>query len=803
MKQIFYKKWMQILAGILCILSFNIMGASFMGICCLEQMNIYNRDKADILQQANLDALRNYSILALSEYRDDFNMEELKDTKFRYGVIKASQIDDLDLNDRSIYKVCNFEKDKVIDRDEINKSINVYSCTIGNDTDIHVGKSILDDGYVSNSGSFTVSSESVSYVIDKIYYTSDTNHFYYMTQKDNGAIYIYPAKSEIGQSETGTAASEFIVPVEESGDTAPGYQWMRDDIRMRIEGEVTRYLADIEITTYPRLDEMGIVVSRDTDYECGDGVINTWEETENYDRPAGKPYFVISYMGGEETGREIVLTTSPLTLIANWNRMDYFAQAASLVEIACRFRYTIYGLFLLALAFFGVTFCISIVGAGHKNGGVEVSGGILQKIPYDVFLALAAAVEIFFICLAMAFISEIDYLHRALMLFAIIALLPGEILAYVIAKDFAVRVKTKNLFKNTLCYKCVIEIKSGICRGIKACSKALPMLWKAWLIMGALALIELFFMAGFVSGDILFLWFVEKAAVYFFLTLCLIQMDKLQKAAQQIASGEEESLVNTEKMWWEFKRHGENLNKIREGINSAVEQKIKSERFKTELITNVSHDIKTPLTSIINYVDLLEKEEFDNSKARGYLEVLSRQSARLKKLIEDLMEASKASTGNISLSLEPCDVKILLTQMIGEFEEKLNGSHIELIVQGSTEDMKIPADTRHLYRVFENLMNNICKYALESTRAYVNVEQREKKCVIIFRNISRFPLNIGSEELMERFVRGDGSRNTEGSGLGLSIAKSLTELMGGSFELVVDGDLFKVMLYFPIITKTL
>ncbi len=213
----------------------------------------------------------------------------------------------------------------------------------------------------------------------------------------------------------------------------------------------------------------------------------------------------------------------------------------------------------------------------------------------------------------------------------------------------------------------------------------------------------------------------------------------------------------------------------------------------------MSHDIKTPLTSIINYVDLLEKEELDNPNAREYLNVLGRQSQRLKKLIEDLMEASKASTGNLAVVCESCDAHVMLTQTIGEYEEKLKASRIELIVKESEEQILLWADPRHLWRIFDNLMNNICKYAQASTRAYVNIEKQEETGKIVFRNISKYALNIESEELLERFVRGDGSRNTEGSGLGLSIANSLTELMGGTFELVTDGDLFKVIVTFQTV----
>ena len=226
---------------------------------------------------------------------------------------------------------------------------------------------------------------------------------------------------------------------------------------------------------------------------------------------------------------------------------------------------------------------------------------------------------------------------------------------------------------------------------------------------------------------------------------------------------------------------------------------MKSERFKTELITNVSHDIKTPLTSIINYVDLLQKEELNNPTAQEYLEVLDRQSSRLKKLIEDLIEASKASTGNLSVQMERCEAGVFLVQTVGEFKEKTDAANLELIIKKPEEPVYIMADGRHFWRIIDNMMNNICKYAQPGTRVYINLEQAFGTLTITFRNTSRAPLNISSEELMERFVRGDSSRNTEGNGLGLSIARSLTELQKGTLSIQIDGDLFKAVLEFPVI----
>ena len=273
------------------------------------------------------------------------------------------------------------------------------------------------------------------------------------------------------------------------------------------------------------------------------------------------------------------------------------------------------------------------------------------------------------------------------------------------------------------------------------------------------------------------------------------QMKILQNAAKTLAEGGLEQHVELGHMYWDFKRHGEYLNAIADGMNKAVEQRMKSERLKTELITNVSHDIKTPLTSIVNYVDLLQKP---HTEAEGiqYLEVLDRQAKRLKKLTENLVEASKASTGNLPVELQPTNVLELLNQAVEEYRERLEAGKLE-IVMALRGDLTVQADGKHMWRILDNLLNNVVKYALPGTRVYVTAEKRNEWVVIAVKNISRDPLNVSADELMERFVRGDSSRTTEGSGLGLNIARSLTVLQNGKFELTVDGDFFKAEVSLP------
>ena len=280
-----------------------------------------------------------------------------------------------------------------------------------------------------------------------------------------------------------------------------------------------------------------------------------------------------------------------------------------------------------------------------------------------------------------------------------------------------------------------------------------------------------------------------------------------QDALKDIYEGKNDVKLEGEELKGALKEMTIYVNDIASGFSNAIQESLKSERLKTELITNVSHDIKTPLTSIINYVDLLKKENIQNEKAKEYIKILDQKSQRLKKLTEDLVEASKVSSGNVKLNIESINIKELFNQTIGEFKDRFEAKDLKIEVQMPSEDIKIKADSRYLYRIIENLFSNITKYALDSSRVYIDVVENNKKkdkdsgnnkyVNISIKNISKDKLNISSDELMQRFVRGDKSRYTEGSGLGLSIAKSLTEIQGGKFEIIIDGDLFKVEIDWP------
>ena len=430
----------------------------------------------------------------------------------------------------------------------------------------------------------------------------------------------------------------------------------------------------------------------------------------------------------------------------------------------------------------------------------------LDKIPMDVNLIFVAmTIESAVVAAAVSVLSEASWEFLTMIAIATgCFVLAFVFVALLYCMTVAANFKCPKWWKNILVIMVITGIRDWL-RKVKETSyetgKHLQMKTRIWTVFGLITAGEFFGLFAFASeadgfGVLFFFWFVEKVVFGVVLFKLLNQFAEIKKVTKEIKEGNLNASVATGKMFLDLREEGDAINSIGRGLDNAIEERLKSERFQTELITNVSHDIKTPLTSIINYVDLLKKEKPEGAKVKEYLDVLDRQSQRLKKLLQDLLDASKASTGNVELHMEKVDVDVLLNQTIGEFEEKLKAKGIDLKIKTPSGAPQIMADSRYLWRVFDNLMNNICKYGQETTRAYINLEVRDAKVKISFLNTSKEELNITGEELMQRFVRGDSSRNTEGSGLGLSIAKSLTELMKGTMDLSVDGDLFKVVLTF-------
>lgn len=443
--------------------------------------------------------------------------------------------------------------------------------------------------------------------------------------------------------------------------------------------------------------------------------------------------------------------------------------------------------------------------AGHKRGVEGIYLNWFHRVPSDVqllilFLGGVAAVGL-----------GVEFAMRAygdapmfLQLITVgIAVSAAAALALAALVTVCARCKAHTLLRNTWtwavcawCWRLLVRFWAWLGNVFGAMGRAVnavPLIWKA--VMGCMAY-ALFTIATFERGAGLWLLVSFLAAAY--LCTWAYQWKKIRHGTQEIIGGNPNYHIDTLRMLPDLKGHADELNNLGHAISAAVDDRLKSEHFKAELITNVSHDLKTPLTSIINYVDLLKKEDIDNPKAAEYIEVLDRKSQRLKKLTEDLVEASKASTGNLTVNWERLDWAQLTDQALAETGERLEAQKLTVVRSLPEEPIWVEADGRHLWRVLDNLLTNCAKYALPGTRVYVDLRESGGWAVLSVKNISRDALDIPAERLMERFVRGDESRNEAGSGLGLSIAQSLTELQHGRFEIAIDGDLFKAIVTLPL-----
>lgn len=367
------------------------------------------------------------------------------------------------------------------------------------------------------------------------------------------------------------------------------------------------------------------------------------------------------------------------------------------------------------------------------------------------------------------------------------------------------RIKAGILWSGSVCGWVCLRI-ADIGHACRTIFRSRTVVFKTTITAASVFLINWFLISNGaqISGfDILeFLALCFDLFVLILLIYNAISKNKILQGIRIISDGELEYQIDTEKMSGDNLEFANAVNSMGEGLHSAIENSIKNERLKADLITNVSHDIKTPLTSIINYVNLLKREDITDEKVKGYIEILDNKSQRLKHLTEDLVEASKISSGNIVLNIERINFIELIHQTAGEFSEKFESRNLTLITSLPDQPVSVAADGRRLYRVFENLYNNVAKYAMENTRVYADLTIQDETVEFSIKNISSQALNINADELTERFIRGDVSRSTEGSGLGLSIAKSLTEAMNGTFTIYLDGDLFKVILVFKKLQQT-
>lgn len=488
----------------------------------------------------------------------------------------------------------------------------------------------------------------------------------------------------------------------------------------------------------------------------------------------------------EENAGDITLYSKPAK--TSLNQGDVYIEYV-LFNLAKIFKSTpLYVLPVLVLLLIASTVILTI-SIGHKKGVQGINVTAVDSLPFECVIALNFVCGTFGLILAknvaMGTSTALENI-LAVLVCAVAYLICFAILAFtftIVVKQ----IKTKRFIKSTLVYKIISGAYNGLIKNLSTNVKVITSML-CIMIFGALFILS--------EEEFMLLYVIMWIAVICFVIKLTNDFKEITKYTEKIYNGNVEEKLDDTKYIADMKKQAHYLNDIAGGFSNAVSEKLKSERLKTDLITNVSHDLKTPLTSIINYVDLLKAEDIKSEKAHEYIEVLDNKAARLKKLTEDLVEASKASSGTIKLNLEKICLDELITQIIGEFEDKFNKAKLEVITKMLSEKTYVMADTKCIYRVFENLFENVYKYAAPHSRVYIDIENIDNRDIISIKNVSKYKLNITEDELMERFTRGDKSRTTEGSGLGLAIAKSLTALQGGEFSLKIDGDLFKVKIAF-------
>ena len=514
--------------------------------------------------------------------------------------------------------------------------------------------------------------------------------------------------------------------------------------------------------------------------------------------PSNEERFELRYLWTseerEQEGMEVY--TVSFALKEGLPMLDELALTARLVHVGWSLRYAVFFIAFLALGLSIASFVGLMCVSARRPDTEELRPGALYRVPFDLMLALCV---IGFLLLCLLLDGATSSEAATLAAIGLVGLL-GANLVLGLSMSAAGRIKGHTLVKNTVIGFCLRKLWQ-LLRALGGLLGKLPLVWRTALVFAGISLIEgiAILLCWYETDNLAILWVVEKLFLFPAVLTLALQLRRLQKGGEALAAGDLGYVTETGGMVPALRRHGENLNRIGEGMSAAVEQRLRSERMKTELITNVSHDLKTPLTSVVNYAELVGREAPAEGKLREYADVLLRQAERLKRLIEDLVEASKASTGNLEVELSPCDAGVFLTQAAGEYEERLAAAGLMLVTKTPEKELRILADGRRMWRIFDNLMGNALKYALPGTRVYLSLEEQDGEAVFSFKNTSRQPLDMPAQELMERFVRGDAARSTEGSGLGLSIAGSLAELQGGALRLFTDGDLFKAMLRFPIV----
>ena len=734
-----------------------------------------------------------YAVQALSKYQSGFNVGFLNRMNCYYGIIEGYVSPDIDLNDPSIYLCHNFEGIPVPKDDYFIYSYVINSKTVFDKTLDLIGLP-REDRINTDLGEmkpvvYDIQGVGYDHLGKKAYvYANDS--FYALSR----AFYEY--------SDSYSVTS--ITDVDSTYRTIWNKNKPNESIEDATEGNEKLYIGGEGYDPISKVDKDYKLFFRThtgTGILSGDYIADLsplHDSLKNVDTFAGTRFadmanptqITTKVEDPENMHYTFVCFPDEAKLLMKNHENDYYAKAQKIVKAADVLHLILPVIGMIVLLLQWGCFVLFMKAAGHTDLSEEIAEGPIEKIPIDLTLIITVIVEIILFYLIIVY-SSLQSFYLALISIIVVFILVS-VVWLIFCSSLAVNFKLHRLHKNCLFMKQLMIFG-----------------WKTriWIIYGIATLVLFWIMKSFTDTynfepKYFILFFIDKAILALAIFLWIRSYSKIKGTVEKLAEGDTTARVDVTGMPQFMRDTGEAINDIQEGIEIALVERTKSERLKTELLTNVSHDIKTPITSIINYVDLLDKEKLKNDNAKEYIEVLNRQSLRLKKLVEDLIEASKVTTGNIEFDMEQVNAGVLLDQSIGEFTERLEKNNIEVVVNNEDGEMMLRADNRYLWRVFDNIMSNIVKYAQANTRAYVDLKKDGDKLRFIFRNTSRDQLNISPEELMERFVRGDKSRYTDGNGLGLSIARSLTEAMGGTMNIFIDGDFIKVILEFDAIVES-
>lgn len=541
---------------------------------------------------------------------------------------------------------------------------------------------------------------------------------------------------------------------------------------------------DVELTRWDYFDHHG-----PEDFHEMDVISSSRKDDASYEEP-----FDLYLVGDED--RDFCARIYPYSVTKDGSLLY---ELDLVTKLAYDNRYIVVALAAVAGIISLVLLVLLMIAAGHRKEDDEIHSHWIDRGLWDLQAFLAASL----IGILAAVSVELTFMdYRFGIVTTISSVFISSLAVIICAMSLAVQCKTGVILKRSLVGICLITayrvLRWALEKFINAWNQltaSMPRTWKAFLLLGVILAVALI---GIMCGSALLL-ILEFIIVVPIICYLIVNADKMDKLTESIAKGEFGQRINPKNLFGASRKRAENLNSIDEAVSRAVEERMKSEHFKTELITNVSHDIKTPLTSIISYSELLKQHNEElgdagDATSAEYIDVIYENALRLKKLTSDIVEASKASSGAIEVEITDIDLGMLVNQCLCEYQEKLEKAGLETICNVE-EGLTISADGKLMWRVIDNLLSNVCKYSAAGSRVYIDARRAEAgDAEAVIRNISDTQLNISADELMERFVRGDASRNTEGSGLGLSIARSLAELQGGTLDISIDGDLFKVTL---------